>query len=413
MKQELPIAVGLLAAGCLLWFSRGLGPNRPSVSQVPTPLETISPSDQGSPSADSTKQNSADRDSSGVSDSPESKPTNPLFEEKRSRNRSQLSSATDDRLPKFPLDSPRSPGQEQTLINSAAFLHAATDPRAVQFLNNISRQTADSVPFGTSLKLQCGMFDQVVIANGKYFQMGQGSHRSRLELVFQDTSPASTSFQLCDGRFVYRLQTIAGEQKFEFVDLKRVANKTSGLGAFSPTEWIATGGLASLLQQFRQSFNFGAPKTNSGPNGSQTVLRGCWNETSLRHALGNQAHLVIPTDSKLRSRNRIRWQNIPPQLPHGIEIVFADDHLTGQFPLRIRYVRFVANEETGGLQTNTLMAIDFSAPIPITSLSENMFVIRSSDIESIDTTDEYLIQVGSILAQRQAERNELEKQRLE
>lgn len=412
MKQELPIAVGLLAVGCLLWFSRGLVPTATDSSQNPIASATISSSQQPRQTTDSSNPTSANRTSPDLLDSPESKPANPLLAEKRSKDPSQLSPNANDKLPKFSLNSPRSPEQEYSNTDSASFLHAATDPRAVQFLNNTSRQTADSVPFGTSMKLRCGLFDQLVTANGKYFQMGQGSHRSRLELVFNDTTPESTSFQLCDGRFVYRLQTIAGQQKFEFVDLKRVAEKTSGMGAFSPTEWIATGGLASLLQQFRQSFNFGAPKTTAGASGSQTVLRGCWNETSLRHALGNQAHLVIPVDGKLRSRNRIRWQNIPPQLPHGIEIVFADDDLIGQFPLRIRYVRFVANEETGGLHTSTLMSIDFSAPTPINSLVENMFVIRSSDIESVDTTDEYLIQVGSILAQRQAERNELEKQRL-
>jgi hypothetical protein len=256
------------------------------------------------------------------------------------------------------------------------------------------------------------MFDQFVAANGKYFQMGQGSHRSRLELTFNDAPHASTSFQLCDGRFVYRLQTIAGEQRFEFVDLNRVAEKTGSSGSFSPSEWIATGGLASLLQQFRQSFNFGSPKPVSSSNGQLTVLRGCWNETSLRHALGNDAHLVIPTEDKLRSRNRIRWEKIPPQLPHGVEIVFANNSSVGMFPQQIKYVRFVSDKDGAGLQTKTLMSIDFSPPTPINSLAENMFVIRSSDIESIDTTDEYLMQVGSILAKRQAERNELEQQQL-
>lgn len=408
MKQELPIAVGLLAAGSLLWFSGGLSPPAASPPSNPQALTTSPLMDSGG--QQTTAAVETDRQKLSL---PDSKPTNPLLADQKNNNRGEASPGIKDQLRSFPLPPHNSSEQQKKLADSATFLHAATDPRAVEFLNSSSRQTANSVPFGTSLKLKCAMFDQLVAANGKYFQMGQGSHLSRLELTFQDTPPASTSFQLCDGRFVYRLQTIAGQQMFEFVDLKRIAEKTGSSGAFSPSEWVATGGLSSLLQQFRQSFNFGAPKTTASNAGSQTVLRGCWNETALRHALGNEAHLVIPTDGKLRSRNRIRWDKIPPQLPHGIEIVFTNDKLLGQFPQQIRYVRFVANKEATGLHSQTLMSIDFSPPTPINSLAENMFVIRSSDIESIDTTDDYLIQVGSILAQRQAERNELEKQRLQ
>jgi len=177
---------------------------------------------------------------------------------------------------------------------------------------------------------------------------------------------------------VFRLQTFGGKQQFEFVDLNRFNEQTTASTSFSPSNWIATGGLASLLEQFNQSFNFGAPKQITTADQTQlTIIRGCWNERALRHTLGNQTAIVFPDKPKIRSRNAIPWDRIPQQLPHGIEVVFGNDALLGEFPREIRY---------------------------------NMFVIRSRDIESVDTTDRYLSQVKSILAKRQAEKKSNEQQ---
>ena len=56
-----------------------------------------------------------------------------------------------------------------------------------------------------------------------------------------------------------------------------------------------------------------------------------------------------------------------------------------------------------------MMTLQFSRPVETDPLTENMFVIRSRDIESVDTTDRYLTQVKSILAKRQAEKKSNEQ----
>ena len=415
MKQELPIAVGLLAIGGLLWLSGGWSGS--SLNNAPIPAKNDpeqssfvrQASYQDGETASAATESLREKKPSGKQ--LPSKPINPLIAEKDALG-GQAPTGQDFTLPinDFATDSK----VQNTKGSSAAdFLHAAPDPRSVELLTGACRRIANSTPFGTSLKLTGHLFDQDTVATGKYYQMGQGTHRSRLELEFNAGQEVASSFQLCDGRFVYRLQTFGGQQEFEFVDLNRFTEQTSANSAFTPSNWIATGGLASLLEQFNQSFNFGAPKLISTDNQNQlTVIRGCWNETALRHTLGNQAGTVFPQEEKIRSRNSIPWDKIPQQLPHGIEVVFGNDPIFGSFPHEIRYLKFAANPNGGAMQLKSMMTLQFSHPQATDKLTESMFVIRSSDIKSVDTTSEYLAQVKTILAKRQAEKNSSENQQL-
>jgi len=114
----------------------------------------------------------------------------------------------------------------------------------------------------------------------------------------------------------------------------------------------------------------------------------------LRHTLGNQTAIVFPDKPKIRSRNAIPWDRIPQQLPHGIEVVFGNDALLGEFPREIRYLKFASNPEGGAMRLEPMMTLQFSRPMET----------------SVDTTDRYLSQVKSILAKRQAEKKSNEQQ---
>ena len=415
MKQELPIAVGLLAIGGLLWLSGGWGGTSSNQTPIPAKNVTDQPSvvrqasyqDNGtSPLASEALPGNQQRGNQLPS-----KPVNPLIAEKDALG-GQAAGPQDFSLPlkDFATDSKV---RNVNARSAADYLHAAPDPRSAELLTSVCKQIANSTPFGTSLKLTGHLFDQDTTATGQYFQMGQGTHRSRLELEFNAGDEIASSFQLCDGRFVYRLQTFGGKQQFEFVDLNRFTEQTSASSSFSPSNWIATGGLASLFEQFNQSFNFGAPKQVSTDDQTQlTVIRGCWNETALRHTLGNQAGTVFPDKQMIRSRNAIPWNKIPQQLPHGIEVVFGNDAVFGTFPREIRYLKFAPNPDGGAMRLQPMMTLQFAHPEETVRLTENMFVIRSSDIESVDTTGQYLAQVQSILAKRQAEKNSSEHQQL-
>ena len=403
MKQELPIAVGLLAIGGLLWLSGSWASK--AETQVIQAQQTASIAETQS----SLVQQATYQAQPNPSQQLPSKPVNPLIAEKDALDEEEIGQG-DFSLPvkDFTTDAQASSGNT---LSTADFLHAAPDPRSVEFLTGTSRRIANSIPFGMSIKLTGALFDQNTAASGQYFQMGQGSHRSRLELEFQTDAGVANSFQLCDGRFVFRLQTFGGKQQFEFVDLNRFSQQTSANTSFTPSNWIATGGLASLLEQFNQGFNFGAPKQITTVDQTQLIIiRGCWNERALRHTLGNQAAIVFPDKPKIRSRNAIPWGRIPPQLPHGIEVVFGNDPLLGEFPREIRYLKFAADPDGGAMRLKPMMTLQFSQPAETDELTENMFVIRSRDIESVDTTDVYMAQVKSILAKRQAEKKSNEQQ---
>ena len=415
MKQELPIAVGLLAIGGLLWLSSGWSGSSSKKAPIQAKLDSGQPSfvrqasfqDDGTPSAGTDAFFGNNRRGNQLP----SKPINPLIAEKNALG-GQATGPQDFSLPikDFVTDSNV---QNNNARSAADFLHAAPDPRSVELLTGACRQIANSTPFGTSLKLTGHLFGQDTVATGQYFQMGQGTHRSRLELEFNAGQEVASSFQLCDGRFVYRLQTFGGKQQFEFVDLNRFTEQTNASSAFTPSNWIATGGLASLLEQFNQSFNFGSPKQITTDDQHQlTIIRGCWNENALRHTLGNQAGTIFPNEEKIRSRNAIPWDKIPQQLPHGIEVVFGNDAVHGAFPHEIRYLKFAPNPNGGALRLEPMMTLQFSHPAAANQLTEQMFVIRDSDNDSVDTTSEYLAQVKSILAQRQAEKKTNDLQQL-
>ena len=412
MKQELPIAVGLLAIGGLLWLAGGWRGSNSNDS----PVRVEDGSGQTSFVRQASYQDDGTSPLGNAGNQLEgtqlpSKPVNPLIAEKDALG-GQAAENQDFSLPinEFATDSKL---QRNSARSTSDYLHAAPDPRSVELLTGACRRIANSTPFGTSLKLTGHLFDQDTVATGRYFQLGQGTHRSRLELEFNAGQEVASSFQLCDGRFVYRLQTFGGKQQFEFVDLNRFTEQTSASSAFTPSNWIATGGLASLLEQFNQSFNFGAPKQITTDNQAQlTTIRGCWNETALRHTLGNEAGSVFPKEEKIRSRNAIPWNKIPQQLPHGIEVVFGNDPVFGAFPREIRYLKFAPNPNGGAMLLKPMMTLQFSHPLTTDKLTENMFVIRSSDIESVDTTNQYLAQVKSILAKRQAEKNSSEHQQM-
>ena len=406
MKQELPIAVGLLAIGGLLWLS-GSWTSNPE-AQVTQTQQTASTTELQS----SFVQQATYQTEASPSGQLPSKPINPLIAEKNALDEETIG-PEDFSLPVRDFATQAQSGNTLSgnILSTADFLHAAPDPRSAEFLTGTSRRIANSIPFGMSIKLTGALFDQSTAATGQYFQMGQRSHRSRLELGFQTDAGVANSFQLCDGRFVFHLQTLGGKQQFEFVDLNRFSEQTAANVSFAPSNWIATGGLASLLGQFNQGFNFGAPKQITTADQTQlTIIRGCWNERALRHTLGNQAAIVFPDKPKIRSRNAIPWGSIPPQLPHGVEVVFGNDALLGEFPREIRYLKFVADPDGGAMRLKPMMTLQFSHPAETDQLTENMFVIRSRDIESVDTTDVYMAQVNSILAKRQAEKKSNEQQ---
>ncbi len=389
MKHELPLAGLMLAVICLLIvWSLGIPTEPPVVASQPA----LTPPQQ---------------------QDPQSKPANPLRDEQRQQ--SQQQQLTRRQLQSIELDSPES-GTTEASWQMSAYLHPASDPRTIELLATIARQTAQSPPLGASLHLTARLFDQAIHAKGRYFQAGQGSHKNRLELNFGGPGPGPSVFQMCDGRFVYRLETIGHQQTFEFVDLQRIQLQSGEHPSeFSPTGWIATGGLSSLVQHLGSAFNFSAPMTIEGQPitdlttaelNQPIVIRGSWNESALRQLLhGTHPEIFAKSPTSTASLgNSVDWDRIPPQLPHAIEIYFVPSQLTGMFPARVSFMQFqTAPGKEHTRRAMPVVNIAFSDPQPLQQVNDQMFVIDTTDIESIDSTDHYLARIQSIEDARLAE----------
>lgn len=400
MKKELPIASILLAVGALLWISSSYSSNDVAngAERLPDTPPTAGLNEQIGTQASSSNLLALTQ-KPAIQAPQEPAKTDPWL--KQQLNESQ---SIDRSMEQVELELP----SNQTDIGTPSagdYWHPTSDARTIDFLRRVARQTAASQPLGTAIQLEANLFGQTIEATGRYFQAGQGTHKSRLELRFGGAKAAAKSegptiFQMCDGRFIYRLETIHDQQAFSFVDLNRIQDKTGeGASSFSPTGWVATGELSSMYQQLGSAFNFGSP--HELENGD-VLIRGSWSETALRRTL-NSEDVIDPTGSAAGGA-KIRWDKVPPQLPHGVEFVFSKDPLAGHFPKQITLVRFHQNNETHSIETLPMLSVAFSKPQPIEEVNDRMFVIDSKNTESTDVTEHYLARVRAFQKQRLAER---------
>ena len=156
MKLELPFAIFLLAAGCFLWFADG-------GFYVNTP----------SPAKKNQKTN-VPQGKIGRAD-PISHPI-------------QLASSEDSRIVDGSQDdSTSNPTESQTLLMQSA-------------ANIVS-----SPPIESTVVLTVDLFDQHLVTQGRYIQLGQGSRKSRLDFEYEQKEIGKLT-QICDGRFFYSIQ---------------------------------------------------------------------------------------------------------------------------------------------------------------------------------------------------------------
>ena len=390
MKQELPFAIVLLAAGSLLWFWQPkLGDSGTSVIENTSLTQEKAALDDGEPSqrlSDSQNEVSNIGSMSAITD--------------QRQNQQAWFGSSELQKPNLKPKETIITASFQDLIRNkqtfapnvskevVSYVHLKSNEKTVEFLADVAKQLANSPKFGTSLLLTGNLFGQTVSANGRYFQMGQGSGKSRIDLQFGDSENSPTVFQLCDGRFVYNLQTSGPKSAptFEFVDLMRV-RESSGeqTQQISPTGWVATGGISSLFQHLASAFNFGELESDGG---DQILLRGSWDEDALRR--------IVTTGNEIDLGTPVHWEKVPAQLPHAVEIVLQNYDEFGYFPTRISFQKFSAvdqNKETKiVLQPTVTLRLD--APKSLPEINDRFFVIDSSNLESVDATDNYIERIN-------------------
>lgn len=445
MKQELPFAIGLLATGALLWFAQSRGADESNAPQTRPQAPRLAARESGALAEPNlaAEQTAASGFAAGGSAM--------SGRETDSAGR-QVELVSYESAAVAPAQQPAIPGaggpkgSSATPTTPSSYLHPQPSQQAITLLASAAQGLASAEPIGSELKLEASLLSQQVVAIGNYFQLGQGTFKTRLELSFSIAEnghevPAGTTFQLCDGRFVYSLQNhvaneTADEQpreeplaELEFVDLHRVrAAAGERAGSITPTGWVATGGLAGLLQHLASAFNFGPPETRA--DGS-IVLRGSWNFTAAKSLVGDHVAKLGPTGSANQTQ-QIAWGDFPPQLPHGIELVLqrydavvsrpaanetpsfdaaaAASRATGQggyFPLSITFVRFrTARKSAFGSNSalEPMARIEFSPPQRLKEITDRFFIIDSTDVTAVDITDQYIRRINSFRVESTSER---------
>ena len=261
----------------------------------------------------------------------------------------------------------------------------------------------DGSAFESNVSVQAAFFGQKVLGSGTYVQAGQGAGKARTTLAFQIPSSAqvtqtsnATALQqkvtnLCDGRFVYRLHEdlIEGEQTLEFYDLQKIKNSKSDLKQaplaqrpgipLAPGELMASG-MAGLLQHLADEFRFAIVAEETGVQRSR-VLRGTWTPSRIRSLMEGYLGAEQPPAE-------LEWSQLPPTLPHAVELSLVRTSEWELFPARLTFYQFQTIDER--TMAHPVVAIEFHNPKTIGSVSDDRFVFHSENLEATDLTQQYL-----------------------
>ena len=337
MKLELPFAIFLLAAGCFLWFAGG-------VFYVNTP----------SPATENQKTN-VPQGKLGRAD-PISHPI-------------QLASSEDSRIVDGSQDdSTSNPTESQTLLMQSA-------------ANIVS-----SPPIESTVVLTVDLFDQHLVTQWRYIQLGQGSRKSRLDFEYKQKEIGKLT-QICDGRFFYSIQESDKGKNLRFVDLYQLAKADQQGWMANPTAWMATGGLSSLMQHLAMAFEF-EPVTKGEIGGIPTlVLRGTWNLSYLKRLTENQVDPACLEEP-------VQWNKLPPQLPHLVELHLGADDFLPLFPYRIIFSQYQSanvNESP-----RSIVRFEMSEVSKLETVDQQWFVVQSGGSQQVDLTEELAARVRFI-----------------
>jgi hypothetical protein len=339
MKLELPLAIVLLAAGSLLWTAQIGQKNQTGASSQTGEKATVA----------------GNRTNHATS--------NPLGQRGN------------------PGDSP-SATTDSTSREKADRSGFASSLQATYLVQQSAANLLNSVPLEANVRITMDLFQQPLVANGRYYQQGQGTTKARLEFANGTGDNAIKITQLCDGRFNFSKQTVGHEKLLESVDLEKVAeaSQSTAAGLVNPASILSIGSVSSLMQNLAQWFDFETPSQTELGGISMLRVKGQWKPQILKSFISD---LV---DDKLLEPE-INWGEVPPQIPHAVEITLGNDQFLPLFPYRIVFLQYGDNPQAGDRQ---VMQLELFEVGKLNQLAENAFNIDSEDTQPVDTTERYV-----------------------
>ncbi len=267
--------------------------------------------------------------------------------------------------------------------------------QSAAFLQSVGANLRLAPPFQTDLQVQIQWSERSYSIGGIYAQPGQGSGQSKMELRVGTGADATTMTKICDGRFLYSLQQRGTIKTLEFIDLRRLQETRLSAGlaqSDNPLSWIATGGLASLLENLAVAFNLGPAIVSEVKGIAVCTIEGDWRIQSLAELLG--------ASISSESERQIFLENLPPQIPSRIKIELANVPAFGWLPQKLTFFRPAKNSSPTLMRV--LAEVQFSAPESFVFDPDEFLQINTDEVESTDVTDLYVEQVHDFGFARQA-----------
>ena len=195
-----------------------------------------------------------------------------------------------------------------------------------EVLRNVAQQVRNIGPLVADTSILVNMFGQQIRSAGRYYQMGQGSRKSRLESAFDVGNTTATIIQICDGHIYYRHESMGDQASLDIAYLEKLASADRRMMLADSKTWMATGGLASLMTNLANNFDFQPIAIQTNEFGIQSsVMKGQWNEGRLRRLMYGQINQNLV-------KNKIQWDRLPPHIPATVEIYLQQLEDGSYFP---------------------------------------------------------------------------------
>ena len=307
----------------------------------------------------------------------------------QTRDASKVSAAIPVSDPAIPASAPWNRAANPALTSFAAQdLNVTGAIGGKDFLLQVADSFANGQPVFGDLQIENHLYKSNQNIEARFWSRGMGTRQSRLELILR-SQPQAMLTQVCDGRYVYRLQE-QGERKIKFHSVEKLKRDDAGIvQATLPASWISNGSIDSLFSNLADAFNFGAVKTS--PDNQSVEVVGTWNPDHLAKLMLNWVdhREIVPEPN---------WAKLPPHFPHGARLRFASSG-TKYFPVEVVFFKF--DSETN--QPNPAMTIKFG-PIIEQSISSDLFRLDADESGAIDETELYNDRIDLLMGnQRVAE----------
>ena len=299
-----------------------------------------------------------------------------------------------DRLPAvLSHDSPGDNANQQETIDPANKSREVVSAASKQLLLRASERLKNWPALEANVRHRIDLFGEQLVGPGRYVQAGQGSPKARLELNFHADDFDSQVTQINDGRFLYIKSDSDKDAPMQRIDLSRLSpekneDPTLGSGA---TRWMAMGGLAYLLQQLAEDFEFEEARKEQLDAIDVLVFKGKWKPARIAEVCGKLK--VLDKDG------RVRFDKLPDQLPTHVQITLGNEEPLRLFPYQIIYLK-QTSDKSGRITQTPIATFEFFDVHPVAQLDPATFHIEKDATRLTDVTDTVLKTIGDETKQR-------------